>query len=76
MDATYYRLMYLMPALIWLHSKKHSEGDAGGQWHRAWNTMAGLLYPERYYALKDLEHAVHEAIGIPTDNCSCEVCHA
>lgn len=76
MAATSVDIVAVMPVLIWLHSKKHDEKVPYGQWHVAWGTMATLLYGEGSRALLAIEHQVHDAIGIPTDNCQCEVCHA
>ena len=69
-------LARLMPILIWAHSKKHEEKNLQGQWHSAWNTLTATLYPDEDDDLRIMEHAVHDAIGIPTDDCQCEVCHA
>lgn len=65
----------LMPVLRWLHSEKHDEPNAQGEWHRAWEAMAQTLYWDPETRLRDLEHDVHENIGIPVENCQCEVCH-
>lgn len=70
-----YEFAPLIPMLIWLHSKKHDEMNPQGPWHRAWEAMAGLLYKHEATRLIDLEHDIHEAIGIPVENCQCEVCH-
>ena len=66
----------LVPVFIWLHSKKHSEKNLRGPWHYAWEKMGGLVFNPMPYDPRALEHAVHDAIGIPTDDCQCEVCHA
>ena len=66
----------LLPMLIWLHSKKHDELSPNGQWHRAWDAISVLCFGDRPETPQEFEHAVHDAIGIPTDNCSCEVCSA
>lgn len=66
----------LIPALTWLHSKKHDEKRTNGQWHRAWNAAAKLLTDNDPQYLIQFEHHVHNAIGLPADDCQCEVCRA
>ena len=64
----------LIPVLTWLHSKKHDEKRLDGPWHLAWDEMGALLADGADYSPVAFEHSVHEAIGIPTEDCQCEVC--
>jgi hypothetical protein len=53
----------LTPVLLWLHSKKHDEKNPRGEWHRAWECFARLLYEGADEPIRALEKEVHKAFG-------------